>query len=188
MNRKVWIGLAAVAGLALVAGAAYLAVNLMSSGHAVNFRAAPPGAGGGLVLMKNGQRITLNLKPAPELPQRAPDVRGRLVEIKDNSLNVDTNATLASSGGASATSQAGPATEVVITQATKVYRDATFDAMQPPPDDGNVQQKVEAYSLAQAAKDGADTVTAWGTKRGERLVADVVVLGRNVLIRKTGNP
>jgi hypothetical protein len=189
MNRKILTGLALVVGIAVVAGAAYLAVNLIASGRAgVNFRAAPPGSGGGLVLMKNGQRITLDLKPAPELPQRAPDVRGQLVEMKDNSLSVNTNATLEGAGGASAISQAGPTTEVVITQDTKIYRDSTFDALQPPPPDGNVQQKVEPYTLAQAAKDGVDTVTAWGTKRGERLVADVVVLGRNVIVRKTTNP
>jgi hypothetical protein len=76
----------------------------------------------------------------------------------------------------------------VITQDTKIYRDSTFDAMQPPPPDGKVQQKVEPYSLDQATKDGADSVTAWGVKRGDRLVADIVVLGRNVIVRKTGNP
>ncbi len=188
MNRRVWIGLGIIVGVAFVAGAAYLAVNLITSGRAgVNFPAAPPGSGGP-VLMKNGQTITFNLKPAPELPQSTPDVRGQLVEMKDNSLIVSTNATLVASGGAVATSQPGPSTEVVITQDTKIYRDATFDAMQAPPADGNVQQKVEPYSLAQAAKDGADTVTAWGTKRGERLIADVVALSRNVFVRRTNNP
>ncbi len=186
MNRKVWVGLAVIVGIGVVAGAAYLGVNLITSGRfGPRIQMASPG-GGGLTLMKNGQRIDINLKPAPELPQSSPDVRGRLVELKDNSLNVNTAAQ--DPGAPTADSSAASVVEVVVTQDTKIYRDATFDSLQPPPPDGTVQQKVEPYSLAQAAKDGADSVSAWGTKRGERLIADVVVLSRNVIVRKTNNP
>ena len=61
--------------------------------------------------------------------------------------------------------------------------------MQPPPPDGKLQQKVEPYTLDQAAKDGMDSVTAWGSKRGDRLVADVVLLSKAVMfVRKVGSP
>ena len=143
---------------------------------------------------------------APELPQSAPDVRGQLVEAKDNSLTVSTfgeglaggkvsASTSSGSGNSPSTSTGGDSsasttTEVVVTQNTKVYRDTTFDAMSGgPPADGKIQQKVEPYTLAQAAKDGVDSVTAWGAKRGDRLVADVVVLGRSMIVyQKSGNP
>ena len=85
MNKRLWIGLAVVAGIVVLGAAAYLGVNLITTGRAgVNFQAAPLGAAGGPVLMKNGQRISIQLLPAPELPKTPPDVRGQLVQMKDS--------------------------------------------------------------------------------------------------------
>ncbi len=206
MKKKIVISLAVVAGIVVLAGAAYLAMSLMTPGRAdtnsLGVLAAPGGKGLGF----GGGKVTIKVEvaPAPELPQSPPDVRGRLIETKDNSLTVgsfaENPAGVSSATGDATKGGNSPSTttegdnspsittEVVITQDTKIYRDATFDAMKPPAD-GKIQQKVEPYSLAQAAKDGVDSVTAWGAKRGDRLIADVVVLGRNmVFIQKSGNP
>ncbi len=205
MKKKIVIGLAVVAGIAVLAGAAYLAMNLMAPGRAeTNSLGVLPAAGGKGLGYGGKVTVKIELAPAPELPQSPPDVRGRLIETKDNSLTVGTFAEnpagVSSSTGGATGGDNGPSTttegnntpstttEVVITQDTKIYRDATFDAMKPPTD-GKIQQKVEPYSLAQAAKDGVDSVTAWGAKRGDRLIADVVVLGRSVVfIQKSGKP
>jgi hypothetical protein len=187
MNKRVIIVMAVILGIVMLGGAAYVGVNLIMSGRAgLHVAVAPPG-GGGLTLMKNGQRVAIQLSPAPELPHSPADIHGKLVSMKDNSLNVST---APQDPGAPTPDPATVATtEVVVTQNTKIYRDATFDAMQPPPPDGKIQQKVEPYTLAQAEKDGMDAVTAWGTRRGDRLLADVVVLTHNVMIvRKTGAP
>ncbi len=194
MKKKILIGLAVVAGIAMLAGAAYLATSLMTPGRAetnpLGVLPAPGSKGLG-----SGGKVTIKIEvaPAPELPQSSPDVKGRLVEMKDNSLTVSSVAQGAAQGSTSVSGDTGGGnspstttegdnspsitTEVVITQDTKIYRDATFDAMKPPAD-GKIQQKVEPYSLA-----------AWGAKRGDRLIADVVVLNRNVVfIQKSGNP
>jgi len=205
MNRKVWIGLAIVTGIVVLGAAAYLGVNLITTGRfGVGLQAAGPGGAGGPVLFKNGQRISIQMLPAPELPKTPPDVRGQLVQMKDNVLSVAASSMAGgqsvsvSSGGADSGpsvsgsptgTPSGPTTEVVVTQDTKIYRDATLDSMPPPSAGGTIQQKVEPYTLDQAAKDGADAVTAWGSKRGDRLVADVVLLSKNVMfVRKVGSP
>ncbi len=206
MKKKIIFGLAVVVGIAMLAGAAYLATSLMTPGRAGNDSLGVLPAPGGKGLGSGGGKVTIKVEvePAPELPQTSPDVKGRLVEMKDNSLMISTfgqgivQGSTSISGGTGAgnapstttqgDSSLSTTTEVVITQNTKIYRDATFDAVKPPAD-GKVQQKVEPYSLAQAAKDGVDSVTAWGAKRGDRLIADVVVLNRNmVFIQKSGNP
>ena len=207
MKKKMIIGLAVVAGIVVLAGAAYLAMSLMAPGRAatssLGVLPAPGGKGTGYA---GKVTVKIQLAPAPELPQNPPDVKGQLAEMKDNSLTVRTMALGIMEGSTSVRGGAGAGnspitttvgddsasttTEVVITQNTKVYRDATFDAISgPPPADGEIQQKVEPYSLAQAAKDGADSVTAWGARRGDRLIADVVVLGRSMMvIQKSGSP
>ncbi len=205
MNKKILIGLAVVAGIVVLAGAAYLAVGMMTPGRAeTNALGVLPAAGGKGLGYGGKVTIKVEMVPAPELPQSPPDVKGRLVEMKDNSLTISTVAQGVVQGSTSirgdtgggnspsttteGDSSASTTTEVVITQNTKIYRDATLDAVKPPAD-GKIQQKVEPYTLAQAAKDGVDSVTAWGAKRGDRLVADVVVLGRSMVVfQKSGQP
>jgi len=63
----------------------------------------------------------------------------------------------------------------VVTGQTRLYRNATGDALGAPPASGSTVQMVLApYSLEQVAV--GDSVNACGERRGDRLVAEVVMV------------
>ena len=81
----------------------------------------------------------------------------------------------------------GPSTEVVIAKETKIYRDVSLeDIPKPSANSGSgevkVQQKVEPATLAEVSTN-IQHVQVWGQKRGERLVADVVLIFRPIFIK-----
>ena len=70
---------------------------------------------------------------------------------------------------------------MVVTSETIVYKDVTADSFGGRLTSGTVQQKVKPAS---ADEIGEDTVaTAWGEKRGDRLVARVLVYTEPVIRR-----
>jgi hypothetical protein len=99
-------------------------------------------------------------------PVREPDVSDvQVVEIKDQSIIVGP---ITLKGPVD---QSLPDTEVVAVNTTIIYRDETnWDQLTP---DGMVQRVVTPYSL-EKIKPG-DILYVWGYKRGERLVADVII-------------
>ena len=200
MKRTVWIVLGGVLLVAVLAGAAFMAMRLLNvktAGTTGLLPLAGPlgGAGGGKGPVM--QSIRINMEPAPELPQQAPDFGGQVTGIQDNSIFVapmNKGGVVYSSGqdGGEKIMQAptpsGPSTEVVIAKETMIYRDVSMeDIPKPSANSGSqevkVQQKVEPATLAEVSTDSF--VQVWGQKRGERLVADVVVIfGPAVLIKK----
>lgn len=183
-RRGPWI--AAVLALVIVLGAAaFLAGRLMNRPEAQ----AGPGHGGGprIAISKGGPDgsgvpVELDIKPAVELPQTPPDAAGILTERKDNSLFVGTGSiTIAASGdGKVDTNYDGPVVEVVVTQDTKIYRDAT----QIDPDNlaESIQQQVELATLEDIA--GQANISAWGRKVGDRVIADVLFYSQPFLMVK----
>lgn len=146
-------------GVGLLAGAVYLAASLMfaHSGWSDFLQAQAP-----------GQRVNLELIPAPELPPTQADLSGTLVEVKDNSLMLRP---LSKGAGI----QAGSLIEVVITGNTKVFRDDTHDG--PGSNaviaNGRIQQVVLRSDMG--GFNTGDTIAIWGARRGDRLTADVVL-------------
>ena len=104
--------------------------------------------------------------PAPGIPVTSPDLVGALVEKKDNSLMVRAQ----TKGGGEA-----PLTEVVVTGATQLFRNATGDSLTTPPPSGTkVQMVVETWTVTQI--NPGDNLIVWGTRRGNRIVADVILV------------
>ena len=114
-----------------------------------------------------------NVTPAPEIPTTTPKVTGLLVERKDNVVILQTVSFDPGSGwhlgdsNAPMDASSGPKVEVVITNATIIYRD-DFEFHQ-----DSIQQTVTETSL-----DSIDLqmlITIWGRKNGERVIADILL-------------
>lgn len=174
--KKLGILFGCVAGLALMAGAAYLAVWLVTSGAAQAGRASRSGPGSGpqtSFSSRGGPVKSAEIKLSPELPATPHDAAGAILAVKDHVLTIAGEAGIGLSQDGS--QPQGPRTEIVLTASTKVYRDTTFDQMKAPPEDGAVIQQTVARLPAPHFAPG-DQVTVWGQRRGDRLVAEVVLL------------
>jgi hypothetical protein len=69
----------------------------------------------------------------------------------------------------------------VVTKDTQVYRDATALNPEQPPQGGPVQQKVEPGSLDEVGENSI--IMAWGERRGERLVARVLMYSKPMVFK-----
>ena len=193
MNRKVRFGIAGVLMILLLAGAAYLGARMLNqraSGMGLQAVMGPVNGQGGPVR----REMRLNVKHAEEIPARKADVLGVVTEMGDNTISVGTDpvmTTSVSEGGEVATDLKinGQVTEVVITSDTQIYIDTTFknapDPENMPGEDEEIQQTVEAADSSALEKDS--TVLVWGQKRGDRVVAEVILVSKPVIFRAGGN-
>lgn len=183
MNRFILITVGVVSVL-LLAGAVYLGARMMNvaeegSGGEGNIMVVNQGGGAGPV------SFSLDVKPAPELPQTPPDVNGLFARREDNSIFVGTgeiefSITVDQATGQrqSSSSFSGPVLEVVVTRETAIYRDETGF---PEPGGGGgkktIQQVVKAVEstedLGQNTKN--TEIQVWGKRSGDRVVAEVLV-------------
>ena len=141
--------------LIFLAGAAFMAARMWA--------AAGPG-GGGKMLQFVGeggggpQMISLEIEPAPELPQRPAEVRGIFVRREDDNIFVGTGAievrlevNEARGQPSTTTSHQGPVVEVVVNRETQIYQDVTplgFEAGAAPEGGTHkVQQKVQLAAM-----------------------------------------
>jgi hypothetical protein len=140
----------------------------------------------------------INVLPAPELPKTQPEINGVFTRRDDNSIYLGTSSgggmgIISSSAGTSSdtgpsTNISGPAydgpvVEVVTTADTKIYKETT--QLEPPSSskdetDQTLQQTVEPGSLDELNTDGM--VTVWGTRTGDRIVADVILYSQPLMI------
>jgi hypothetical protein len=149
-----------------------------------------PGGGGKMLQFvgKGGggpQMISLEIEPAPELPQRPAEVRGIFVRREDDNIFVGTGkielrveVDQASGQPSTSTSHEGPVVEVVVNRETQIYQDVTPFGFEPEaaPQGGTqkVQQKVQlADSLEDLGEDSE--IQVWGERRGDRIVAELFV-------------
>ncbi len=201
MKKKILFGIGGLLLLALLAGAAFMGMRLVNARASSE---GLPGAGGGGMLQMAGKggpgggkvSIQIQITPAPELPQSSPDFVGEVKSIQGNSIYVaqmnkfSGGPSTSSSGqsesgdgpttsdGVPTQSANGPTIEVVVTKETVIYRDQTMEDVPKPSGSGSqsigMQQKVELSDISQIAQDYM--VQVWGQKRGDRLVADVIVV------------
>jgi hypothetical protein len=175
MKRRSLILGGMVVLIMLLAGAAFVGGRLLTQN----------GSQGGLVpgnvVASGKQQTRIEVEPAKELPTSVPDAIGPFVERKDNSLFVAFRSKfmiLTNKDGSVRTEgmDSGQRLEIVVTADTTLYKDVTGEQSprnSPPPADGKIQQIVVAGAL-----DGIGTnsfVSAWGERRGDRVVARVVV-------------
>ncbi len=178
-RRTLWIGVGAIALVAVLAGAAFIAGRLISppaSTHNGN-------GGPGLSVAGPGGKFSVSIHetPAKELPTISPTVEGLVVDRQNQILSIGTgNVTMfamSKNPGQQPTVQAsynGPVVQVVITHDTKIYKDVTpLDIQTLAKKGSNVQQVVAPGSLDDIGKN--IDVQVWGSRQGDRLVADVLV-------------
>jgi hypothetical protein len=186
MKRRSWIVVGLVVLIMLLAGAAFV------GGRLLNNQPAQATGNGGLMI-KGGpgggeQTFSLELVPAKELPATPPDATGLFAERKDNSIyvtignkfmvQVDEDGTVNTQ-----TEGNGDKLEVVVTGETQIYKDVTQAGLEgPPPSDGKVQQQVAPGSLDEIGS--SSFVSAWGERRGDRVIAKVLMYSQPMMIRK----
>jgi len=158
MSSKVKTSIIVVGWVILLAAAAFVGLSLLNPNLAG--KASLPADASG---KKTG--LTVDLIMATEIPTTIADAEGRLQTLQNNSLMVQPD------------SQGAPAAlvEVVVTAQTHLYHDTTGDQFPGAGVTGRtVQEVVVPYSLAQIVV--GDRIIAWGDRRGDRVVADVIVV------------
>jgi hypothetical protein len=188
-NKKTYFIFAVV--VVLVAAAAFI------GGRLLNGQAGPlgffPMMGGGRVSM------SIDMIPAPELPEAEPDTRGSFVERQDNTIVLREFSMEMGKGGVVIVegpgggggpvvsggpgSEDGPTVEVVITNETTIYRDAT-DMPEPSAieEQMTIQQAVEPGTLDDLTSN--TMIMVWGRKSGDRFIADVIMYSKPVLFKR----
>ena len=130
--------------------------------------------------------VEVEFESSELLPDTPPDVSGVFVRHEDNSVvvgtgNMSVDMALDENGAPQLnTSYDGPDVQVVVTHDTLVYRD---DTELKPPDElsgGPIQQVVNPGSMDEITKDCH--ITAWGTKRGDRVVAETLVYSAPMVV------
>jgi hypothetical protein len=194
MIKKVFLVIGGILIVALLAGGAFMTMRLLNA-KAQNFA----GGKGNMSFSSAGgpggaKSVMIKLKPAPELPTQAADLRGLITDIQDNSLYVAqmNNIQVSVSNGKTQMLQptpAGPYTEVVVSKDTKIWRDVTMeDNKQPSGGTADqpveIQQKVEASDISAIA--AGSFAQIWGQRRGDRLIADTIVVQGIAVIKGGG--
>jgi hypothetical protein len=132
--------------------------------------------------------VKITTMAAPELPDSPSDVNGVFARRQDNSLivgtgNINLNVEIRRTAGGAiepnvSLTADGPEIEVVVTHDTVIYREETEE---PGGDGGNV--KGGEYTVQQVLRQvdsldelGKNTeIIAWGDRKGDRVVADILV-------------
>ncbi len=133
--------------------------------------------------------VRTTILPAPELPDEPSAAFGVLVSREDNTLlvgtgNIDLEVDVEVDGdtGQETTTLIprtdGSQLEVVITPDTIIYRDVT-DLSVPPDQESGEREVVQQLRQVDSADDvtGNLELEIWGERRGDRIVATVLVYG-----------
>lgn len=134
------------------------------------------------------QTFTLDVEPAEELPKTQPDEIGMFVERQDNSIFIgtgDVSVIVEAKPGEEPqmdSSFSGPKVEVVISADTVIYRETT--QLDPENPGAKVQQTVELSTIDEITEQSS--ITVWGRKAGDRIIADVIVFSTPFMIRAPG--
>jgi hypothetical protein len=171
-----------VAAVALLGGAAFVAGRLLN---------ASPGTGGEGPMIHigtgNGQVIKAEWVRAADLPAEDPDVAGAFARREDNSFFINETEggfvlAQGEDGSLSVTNTTGKVSEVVVTGETLVLVDTTLDDMDASLVDGKCYQQVAPGSVEEIGE--LSFVRAWGEKRGDRLIASVLLYSRPPVISR----
>jgi hypothetical protein len=188
MNKKIYLIIGSVLVVALLAGGAFMAMRLLNAKTQSSMN--PGGKGSNLIMQSQGgpgggkAQFYAKQIPAPELPKQTIDLRGQVVSVKDNSIFVGQMDKFVMGVKNGVVQQQptppGPYTEVVVSKDTKIYRDITMENMPTPsanssPDNpAEIQQSVELVDVS--AITPSSMVQVWGQRRGDRLIAEVMVV------------
>lgn len=172
MKRSILITTGVVALVLFLAGAAFLGGRLLTDRElaADSRQIVVSDAGGGVTT----SGVMIETLHADEMPSSVPDVAGLFTRREDNRLFVGTGAM---SGvkvdGRWELKHDGPVIEVVTTHDTLFYRDDTLQQFRDFPPSDPVQQVLTPSRVDEIEENS--TISAWGERRGDRLIAEVVV-------------
>jgi hypothetical protein len=168
MNKKIWIAIGGVIGIVVLAVIAYQVMAMRSAGPSTSQSAIISGAGAPTraPIIEPGRDGRPGFVLATQQPARQPDLAyNQVVEVRDEVIQTEP-LEKGNSG------QISTLTEIVTTNTTEIYKDETnFDQLTA---DGMIQRVVVPYSVEEL-KPG-DTLFVWGSNRGDRLVADVILV------------
>jgi hypothetical protein len=175
MKRSIWTVAGVATVVLLLAGAAYMAGRLLNpaaqKGDATSgMRISVPGEGGGM--------IEAQLEKADEIPDERPDALGFFARREDNSVFISETTgegmmIAMGDDGSVSTNASDKETEVVVTSDTLIYVDATAENIDESQDGGVVKQTLKPGLVDEIGQYSA--VMVWGEKRGDRVVARVLL-------------
>jgi len=185
--KRLTLIIGGIGSVLLVAGAVFVGARLLNSSEK-----EVGGTGNELMIVNEGGgsgpvAFSLDIKPAPELPQAPPEVGGLFVRREDNSIFVGTGeiefaveVDPATGERQTSSNYSGPVLEIVVTSDTAIYRDETkMPSLGPNAASGDqtVQQVVKPVdSLEELGENTKNTeIQVWGERRGDRVVAQVFV-------------
>ena len=187
MKRTIPIVAGIMALVALLAGAAYVGARMLG---AAGGTAADSGPRGKVLEMvaddgSGPVSVRIHIEPAPELPDSPAAAAGVFVRRQDNSIFVGTGSITLDVEVDGATGarevnlgHSGPEIEVVVSRDTILYREETEmptanpEAMK----SGEVTIQQEIRPVDSLEEIGQNTeLQVWGPKRGDRVVAEVLV-------------
>ena len=182
MKKTIFIILGGLALVAVLAAGTFTAVQLLNTNPADE--ELPAGA----MVFENvfddgsGNPVTVKtiIEPAAELPQRPAEAGGIFLRAEDNSYFIGTgaislNVSVINGERSVAAEHSGPEIEVVVGHDTTFYKDVTkvqFEASESK--EQRVQQELKVAEQPEEMSETAN-ITAWGERRGDRVIADVIV-------------
>ena len=192
MERFISIGIVVVI-LLLLAGGAYTAAQLLTIPEQ---ETAVASGGGGRVMQSvqignDGAAVSVQttILPAAELPDEEAAAFGIVLGRQDDTLtvgtgdlelnvDVDVDASTGQERTSVVPSTNGPELEIVLTRNTLLYREVTDIVGQMPNQSGEVTIMQEIRPVSDSSQIEAQMeVQVWGERRGDRIVADIVVFG-----------
>ena len=122
--------------------------------------------------------IEAQFERAEELPEERPEVMGFFSRREDNSVYVrettgDGMMISVGEDGSVSTNAGDDETEVVVTGDTLIYVDVTAGHVEDSDDGGVVHQMLNPGSIEDIGE--YSVVMVWGEKRGDRVVADLLL-------------
>jgi hypothetical protein len=183
MKRTLVIAAGVLALVLLLAGGAFVAGRLLSADPETGNADGPTIKIG----MGKGPLVEAQWVPAEECPAADPDVAGAFARRQDNSIFVNETQdgfriSQDDSGSFAVTNTTGQIHEVVVTGETGVYVDSTNEKIDEALSDGKLYQMLGAGPIEEIAD--LSYVRAWGERRGDRLVASVLIYTRPPVINR----
>jgi hypothetical protein len=176
MKRSIGIAGGVAVLVLLLTGAGFMAGRLLNSRPSEAETVVAEGPDGTKMVMAE----KMDIEYAKEMPDASPNIGGLFVRREGSSLYIgtgDVSATLVDGDRGDASRwdvrYDGPVVEVVTTQDALIYHDDTLRQIEGGPPSGPIQQVLTLSTLDAIGKDSI--VSAWVERRGNRMVAKVIV-------------
>lgn len=182
MNKKVGLGIGIVVLVLLLAGGVFTAVQLLTAQE-------NGGSGGGQMVFEdvfddgsgNPVSVTTIIDPSPDLPQEKPVAGGIFLREEDSSYflgtgNISISAETVNGETSVSADHSGPEVEVVVGHDTVFYKDVTDIDWNPTESaERHFVQEIQQIEKPTEMPD-ATSMTVWGEKNGDRVIARVIVM------------